>query len=313
MKNKFTVFFFFFLTILTYAQNNLIPDSSFGNQGVVEPIVGGDYSRTFSAIKLQPDGKLITYGPVVMSQTDGISPFHLARYKSDGTLDTSFGTNGLVQVGSGNSGMFNAQTYTNHVALLPDGKVLVVKMTDSQASSSTMFDIKLSRFNSNGTLDTTFGQNGEFVYPSVGIDYANCIAVQDDNKILICGYFEMELFVIRVNANGSLDTSFGNNGKYVGDFVPGAGRYNIASSIKLQNDGKILILGTDRANSGGDNICGLRLNTNGTLDDTFGQGGVFQYNSGYDDYFWTAQSVEDDGVVFFFARTCWAGSIDQYD
>jgi uncharacterized delta-60 repeat protein len=141
-----------------------------------------------------------------------------------------------------------------------------------------------------GQLDSTFGQGG-----AVGVDfgieaYAAQVALQTDGKIVAVGGTSVsstpdgdDWSIARVNANGSMDTSFGSNGKIIMDW---GGAYDEAFSVVVQNDGKILIAG-DVTINGNQNAAVIRLNTNGTLDSSFGNGGkviVDFYDTPHDFY-----------------------------
>jgi uncharacterized delta-60 repeat protein len=155
-------------------------------------------------------------------------------------LDTTFGTGGKMRVDFGNQDMDIA----SDAALQPDGKIV--------AAGTTVFDFgveqdfALTRFNSNGTVDTTFGTGGLLL-----IDFdsfaqsANAVLIQPDGKIITVGYPNTELddsdfLLARCNPDGSLDPSFGVGGKVrtsLGDLN------SAANDAVLQPDGKIVAVG----------------------------------------------------------------------
>ena len=127
------------------------------------------------------------------------------------------------------------------------------------------------RYNSNGTLDTTFGNGGfkEVNFGNLSWDHARDVLLQDDGKIIVVGTAEIDtpynsFAVARFNPDGSLDQSYGNGGKVLminqGDL----------SAAALQGDGKLIALGT----SGGATVKLVRFNVDGSLDSTFGSGGT---------------------------------------
>ena len=123
-------------------------DTSFGSDGVVETSIEGGYAEANAAV-LQPDGKIVVAGDYQMAA--GGSEFALARYTSDGSLDPSFGTDGIVrtQVEDVSSKAFG-------VALQPDGKIVA----GGEATSSTGSGSAVVRYLPDGSLDTSFGNSG---------------------------------------------------------------------------------------------------------------------------------------------------------
>lgn len=175
-----------------------------------------------------------------------------------GRLDTSFATGGIF------SDNFNGATgFATAVALQTDGKIVAVGESGTFGESEG--DGEVVRLNTNGTLDTGFGSGGVVTIRCA--DFENEIvgvAIQTDGKIVAscaAGIGESEL--VRLNTNGSFDSSFGNGG-FVGlelSAHPGP--------LVLQPDGKIVVL-----ESGGNATQMQRFNTNGQLDTTFGSGGA---------------------------------------
>jgi uncharacterized delta-60 repeat protein len=212
-------------------------DTTFGNAGTVTTDFLGAEDDVFS-ILIQPDGKIVAVGSA-NSPVD-FYDFAAARYLSNGTLDTTFGTGGKMRVDFGNQDMDIA----SDAALQPDGKIV--------AAGTTVFDFgveqdfALTRFNSNGTVDTTFGTGGLLL-----IDFdsfaqsANAVLIQPDGKIITVGYPNTELddsdfLLARCNPDGSLDPSFGVGGKVrtsLGDLN------SAANDAVLQPDGKIVAVG----------------------------------------------------------------------
>src|SRR5215813_10188081 len=147
-----------------------------------------------------------------------------------GTLDTTFGTGGKV---------------TTDIAHSPDGAIASVRQPDEKyvvAGNSYInghFDFAVARYNSNGTLDATFGTNGK-VTTDLGSPYeeATSVAVQPDGKIVVAGGAVIGLFndfvLVRYNTNGALDTSFGSGGKVITNL---AGVSAQAYSVAVQRDG----------------------------------------------------------------------------
>ena len=199
-------------------QNQAAPgdlDLSFGNGGkVITPIGNGDEGA--SAVAIQSDGKIVAAGSWEI--IDYFTSFALVRYNTDGSLDTSFGSGGIVTTAGGGS---NTASFSD-VAIQPDGKIVAVG-SDPYGNS---FKFILARYNTNGSLDTTFGTGGKVLTLD---GFANAVAIQSDGKIVVAG-----TGLARYNTNGSLDTTFGTNG------IAGGG----GSDIAIQSDGKIVTVGT---------------------------------------------------------------------
>ncbi|GAB3710182.1 hypothetical protein GCM10028861_02820 [Flavobacterium koreense] len=175
-----------------------------------------------------------------------------------GTLDTSFGTNGKSLI------CFNSNIVPNSSLLLPDDKVLIGGMKYSEIGF-------LARINFDGSLDTTFANNGIKELTYGGWIYS--IDKQADGKIIIVGNIptfagDQNIIVSRIDSDGNYDTSFGNNGIAIIDLGT---QHDFAYAVKVQADGKILVGGSTGSVNGGFSI--IRLDTNGNLDPTFGVGG----------------------------------------
>lgn len=169
-----------------------------------------------------------------------------------GSLDPTFGTNGIVTT---------ANTGSNAAALQSDGKIVV---GGSVSTSQFPPPPGILRYNTNGTLDASFGTGGVVSISGGNSGPAFAIAIQTDGKILTAAPANADLEVLRFNTNGSPDTSFGSNGVVVveptGTFLSPAN-----GGIVLQSDGKILVAAKGFL---------VRLLTNGQLDSTFGSSGV---------------------------------------
>ncbi len=208
-------------------------DNSFGSGGVVFTSFGTS-SDTCYGMTIQPDGKIVLCGTAIVP---GLQPdFALARYNTDGSLDTTFGTGGLVTTDFGNGYSENG----NKVTIQPDGKLILAGFI-----YGTSTDYALARYNPDGSLDTAFGTGGK-VTTGIGTlqDYGASVLLQTDNKIIVSGYSSIALYdfsMARYNTDGTLDTSFGTGGKVNTDFNSGSDDYAYASA--LQPDGKIILAG----------------------------------------------------------------------
>ncbi len=208
-------------------------DLSFGTNGRVTTDFSND-SDVPQSVVVQLDGKIILGG---YAFTSGTNNFALARYDTSGNLDSSFGTNGRVTTDFSNNSDIGYL-----VALQPDGKIILGGYT----SNGVHNDFALARYNTNGTLDASFGTGGKVITDfSQWYDAGYSLALQPDGKIILGGYASInplpnDFALARYNSNGTLDTSFGTNGKVITDFGGGA---DIAYSLAIQPDSNIILAG----------------------------------------------------------------------
>ncbi len=218
-------------------------DTTFGTGGITQTSVGNRQLRV-REILVQSDGKLLVAGFRFASIRD----IFVLRYNPNGTLDNSFGANGIVQMN-----IDNQDTFVGGMALQPDGKIIVNGYRSSPWISF------IARYNTNGTLDNTFGANGivRITEPPsqfpVLIGYA--LAIQQNGKILTAGQLNRNFAISRYNTNGTIDTSFGTNGVVI-TTIENSNRSSRISSIALQTDGKIVAVGAVVSVSGYDSDVG---------------------------------------------------------
>jgi uncharacterized delta-60 repeat protein len=230
-------------------------DGTFGNGGTVRNFVTSNPAGS-SSVAIQSDGKIVTanYGDA----------FTLARYKTDGTLDSTFGNGGKTSN--------NVSGPLPSVAIESDGKIVVACFAQRESGGS----FALERYNTNGTLDSSFGNNGttrNFINGGSSNDAPHSVAIQSDGKIVVAGVSggasaSYAFALARYNTDGTLDGAFGSNGT-VRNYIGGSGNNDAAQSVAIQYDGKIVAAG---GGSGGFALA--RYKADGTLDSTFGAGGT---------------------------------------
>ncbi len=240
-------------------------DASFGVDGktITDFNAGADAA---TSIVLQPDGKIIVAGYALNGvQTD----FALARYLENGSLDPSFGINGLQTTAIG---LNNSEGLS--VALQADGKIVVV---GTATLIPTRGAFTMARYDTNGVLDTTFGAGGIMINAIDSTDeHAFSVAIRPDGKIVVAGYAHPNLdayydfAIAQYLPDGSLDSTFGINGRQLTDFQ-GFNDYGYA--MLLQSDGKIVVAGSTRAGNTMLSMAVVRYNADGTLDTNFSQDG----------------------------------------
>ena len=241
-------------------------DSSFGVGGQVTTSFGSSVFVDANSVISQPDGKVVVAGDI---EDSGKYDFALARYNNDGSLDTSFGTGGKVT-----TDFASTDNIVYSVTLQADGKIVAAGFSND---AFTTGDFALARYNTDGSLDASFGTGGK-VTTNLGNHFqesAESVRIQPDGKILIAGYSyvgpgaKSDFALLRYNSDGSLDSSFGTGGKVVTNLGP---QIEEADSLVIQPDGKILVVGTmgpSGANPGSD-LALARYNSDGSLDTSFG-------------------------------------------
>ncbi|MEW6210910.1 MAG: delta-60 repeat domain-containing protein [Acidobacteriota bacterium] len=250
---------------------------------------------------LQPDGKIVTAG------TDG-KDFALARHNADGSLDGAFGTGGKVTTDFSGQNDFAADSI-----ILSDGKLV--------AAGQAGTDFGVARYNSNGSLDPTFGASGKVMTDFAGRqDFANATMLQPDGKLLVAGNADngvgrfIDFAAARYNPDGTLDTAFGTGGRVTTDF---SGLVDQGFALLLQPKGKFIICGL------ADNRASLdfalaRYNSDGSLDTAFGTGGrvTVDFVSGSTDLAFAAAQKSDGKIVaagVTFRRASAAQAVPQGD
>ncbi|WP_300337528.1 putative Ig domain-containing protein [Accumulibacter sp.] len=224
-------------TVLRYNSDGSL-DSSFDGDGKVTTAIGL-YTDDSYAVAVQADGRILVGGFASI----GASDFAVARYNGNGSLDTGFSGDGKVTTDIGG---YWDQAYA--MAVQADGKIVLAGM--SSGSSSSMTNFALVRYDSDGSLDSTFDGDGKVV-SSAGYfsEYIKSVSIQSDGKILAAGYGDtndaIDFVLQRYNSNGSLDASFDGDGMIVVD----SGGNESARSVTTQPDGKILVLGTGSTGS----------------------------------------------------------------
>ena len=257
-------------------------DPSFGTGGQVETSISPDSDDRFATkIALQPDGRLLAVARNMM-----------VRYNADGTPDTGFGANGQVQV---QFGPLNERLQA--VAVQPDGRILVAGYTDDNLSLPANNDFALARFNADGTPDTGFGVNGVVTTDFAGmIDAASAILILPDGAILLAGsarvtVLDVDFGLARYTSAGVPDSTFGANGDGKAT-VNLAGNQDLAYTVALQSDGRIIVTGRAALSGGSDPDIGIaRFDTNGILDASFGTAGIVRVATAEAD--WPLDAVID--------------------
>ena len=193
--------------------------------------------------------------------------------------DPLFGNSGTTRINFGSA----HSDYPNDMLLLPNNKILIGGIT---TSSTEGYFVSITQLMENGQIDTSnFGIDGKVLVHFVGRDHANVIEIQDDGKILAAGSeatsnaaSAVTPSLYRFNADGNVDTTFGNGGRAVQRFTGNS--TGELYGIKVLGDGRILVTGASTSTKG---FGAMQFLSNGQLDTTFGNGGIarINYNIGY--------------------------------
>jgi|GEM_PF-2217215 len=244
-------------------------DNAYGMDGYIAvPNTG-----MLTAAALQPGEN-----PYIVLSGYNASGTVVVKYHLDGTADSSFGWNGMVQTDICGQGFSD---YAQAVAVQPDHKIVVAGYCrDDTFTVETRLNV--IRYLPDGNVDSSFGTDGIISaanFPALGAEvYA--LQLQNDQKILVSGYNGGSFICIRFNTDGTTDSTFGANGVFsvaIGYIQFGSGGAFCTSSL-LQPDGKILLAGWASSSMPAAMAAALiRLNPDGTADPDFGDEGISVY------------------------------------
>ena len=322
-------------------------DDDFGTDGVITSYVGDSNAVAYDII-IQEDGKILISG---YSWNTNNTDIAILRFNSDGTPDTEFGGDGIVQTD------FGKNESAQGLAIQEDGKIVILSTHYEFAVS---YDFLVARYNSDGTLDNTFDSDGWTAIDFIHYDNPFAMAIQDDGKIVVAGqsvtaddedyaiarlntngsldasfsgdgkltldndgYFEESFYglaiydgnifatgyygppteadfvIYKFNDDGSLDDSYGDDGIAIADF---SGRNDYSIAIYAQEDGKMLLAGSSAPLNDGD-IAMARINTDGTLDESFSGDGKFFTDFDSDVEILNALTLQNDNKIVVVGRT----------
>lgn len=264
-------------------------DTTFDRDGlVITDFPGTDFNSADSVV-IQSDGRIVVGGSTGLLENEDVGDFALVRYNPNGSLDGTFGTGGRVLTDFAGLGDGLGQ-----IALQRDGKLVAAGTAFLDRAEKG--DYAAVRYHRNGTLDTTFDHDGKVTTDFDGEeDEGDALAIQADGKVVVSGIANStdttgDFGLVRYNTNGALDTTFGGDGTVKTNF-PASTTSDLdqAFAVAIQADGKIVAAGAAAFDNPGagtdpdDSDFGLaRYNQNGTLDATFGTGGMVTTNFSVD-------------------------------
>ncbi len=234
-------------------------DHSFTSNGWTTASLGQD--SNINAATLKEGGQILAVGGREEDELIGVDhDFALAQFTGLGRLDGTFNGTGKLATG------FGDYERAYDVEIQANGKIVTVG-----SKSGSNYDFAIARYHADGSLDKSFDNDGKVIKGFGADDWALAVAVQADGKLVVVGKSGNKFIVARFQEDGRLDETFGNNGKVIAKW--GIGEvYERANDVVIDTNGKIIVVGT--VTQGGNNdFLIARLNTDGSFDSSFGQGG----------------------------------------
>lgn len=317
-KFRYTIgAYLLFFTSASFGQ--FAPDPTYGTDGVSS--ISVDTSTSF----FLPDNKVLIAYSIPMSYPYSSPAFGIRRFNSDGTLDTSFATNGIATYTSlSYSDRFDVYS----VKIQSDGKIVIAGQTYQVGGFAYYYNFFVFRFNTDGTKDTTFGTDGLVKY-SLNItsqfrERFIDLAIDTNNKIVAIGYTTADIdgkndaVAFRFLPNGTLDSSFANNGILRLTLVDS----DYFNHIYILGDESMLVTGATTSGTV-QNVTLSKINSNGTFDTTFGVAGMSTVYFGTGSYaasklffkpgnkiMMVGSNLSDTGSSAVFAQFTSNGSLD---
>lgn len=273
-------------------------DLSFDSDGIVTTPVGlDDYAL---AADLQADGKIVVAG----TSFNGFSyDFALVRYNTDGSLDLTFDTDGMLLTDLGSDDIARC------VAVQTDGKIVVAGSWHNGVDN----DFALTRYNTDGSLDISFDTDGMKIHPvGTNNDEAKSLVLQSDGKVVVAGFkgngTESDFTLVRYNVDGSLDLGFSSDGIATTN-IGSAPTDDFAHSVALQPDGKIVTAGFAYDGLNYD-FALTRHNADGSLDPNFDGDGKLTTGVGPTDSRAYSVALQADGKIVAVGQSNAGSNVD---
>jgi len=288
-------------------------DTSFGGgRGWV--MLDAGLSTFLRDLQIAPDGKLVAAGQ--LTDGAGLGQVIVARFNGDGTPDTSFSGDGHAELAVSPLSLAGRA-----LRLQSDGKIVVA----GRLSTSSDTDLLIVRFTAGGALDTSFAGLGWTSVSAGGSEEGFGVALQGDGKIVVAGSTNtsgtVQFLAVRLLSGGGLDTSFSGDG--IAPILLSG--HDVASSVLVQSDGKIVLAGNMYGGDGSNyDVALVRLSTTGALDPSFSGDGKLSFAAGafYEDAATIVQrsdgrllvggsvAVAGGGGNMLFAQVTAAGALD---
>ena len=279
---------FYDFSIVRLNENGSL-DPTFGDGGKSITDIGS-LSEEAYAVAIQADGKIVVAG-YSWNGSSNRSDFAVVRYNPDGSLDTTFDGDGVAV-----TPVSTWDDYAYGAVIQPDGKIVVAGYGNN--------DFAIVRYNSDGSLDTTFDGDGK-VLTNISADTAYAVALQSDGKIVAVGSSDNNFAVVRYGLDGSLDATFDGDGWLITDL----GGTDSGQAVAIQSDDKIIVAG--RTQISANDFAVARYNADGSLDTTFDGDGkiVTSFSDSHDSG--ESLALQPDGKVVVAGEVWWSSdSID---
>ncbi len=275
------------------------PDNSFSSDGKATVFfdLGPTGSKDDRATDVAIDGQgRIVIGGRAQVNAMGNYDFAVARLNANGNTDSTFNGNGRQSISFDDIGGANSDDEANALAIDSSNRIVLAGFVQAPATSN--YDFALVRVAENGTLDNSFNGTGKqtvaFNLGNTNNDKANGVAIDGAGRIVVVGSVDRssagdtDFAVLRLNADGTPDSNFNNSGKRVVFFDLGGSKEDVARSVAIDSNGRIVVGGYAQRSAGGDfDFAALRLNDNSTVDVNFGKDGkqtvAFNLGGNFDD------------------------------
>ena len=247
------------------------------------------------AVTTQPNGKILVTGRADNSDDDLV----VVRYLPSGMRDASFGLQGVATWDGGYDDLGRG------IAVQPDGRIVVVGTTGNGLDD----DMMVMRFNADGSIDNSFGIAGVVIINASSLDEGHAVALQPDGRIVAVGRSftggSNNFLIVRLNFDGTPDSSFNGIGVQLWD---NGGNLESASGLALQPDGRMVVVGYSQS-AGNDDLAVVRFNENGTLDNSFGNGGALLWD-GMGEARGAGVALQADGRIVVVGEREMSGNVD---
>ncbi len=270
-------------------------DPTFDGDGIAVTDLRGFADEAF-AVAIQANGRIVVAG---YTSNGTAEDFGLVRYRTDGTLDTSFSGDGKLATN------FGGDESASGLAIQTDGKIVAVGNT---RTSTGVSDFAIARYMPSGALDTSFSGDGKQTTDFSGnADVANAVTIQTDGKIVVGGRTAPptvgeDFAIARYNSDGSLDAAFSGDGMQTTDF---RGGLDLITGVAVQTNGKIVAGGSTEGSNGQDYAL-ARYTPVGDLDAAFSGDGLQTTTFGFDDEI-GGLAIQADGKIVAGGHS-WNGS-----
>ncbi|WP_027378041.1 T9SS type A sorting domain-containing protein [Kaistella palustris] len=264
MKKTFISFMFATCGLFLNAQSGSL-DNSFNQTG----ILSGNYStgnNSGDALAVQPDGKIIVAGATGSSSAIKVG---VNRHNADGSLDTTFGTNGKISFSSG-----WIKSFVKEIVVQPDGKIVLAGYRWDDSTG----DFVLVRLNPDGSFDNTFGTAGIAIIDGGQTEVSESFAMTNEGDFILSGYVNDHFSMAKVKSDGTIDTAFGTDGWVITEFGQLA---SYSKSIAITSEGRIILGGMILDVFENKFKYGIAAyHPDGTIDTSFGEDGKLNFHVG---------------------------------